>query len=404
VPDFLGLDGRLGPAVTALVGERGRWLAGLDPAWTGYLPPRPRDPSHRPVDTADWQSGAWEPRAAYLAALRRVDPAAGRVLVETGWPTESADDRAELLAALEEGLDVGDVPFLETALRDRRAAVSAPAARLLDLLCARQPLGAQPDVGRRMVNRARPLVRLTRHGVLRSPTLEVVAPESLDDDARQDGITDTAVGPLGQRAGWLQEILRRTPLSLWENEFRRSPAEVLGLPVAGDFARELHQAWRAATVGQRNRAWARAFLSRPDTPVDGSLSRLLPVAEHTAYVRDALESVDTGDPTVLPLLSTVEGPWPADLGRAVVAYLESLVETRLVRESAALLRLAARRLPVRQPIPVETIGARITAEDWADHRSRAVAFDHPWRAALGALSATLSLRARVDDELRRSPP
>jgi hypothetical protein len=104
------------------------------------------------------------------------------------------------------------------------------------------------------------------------------------------------------------------------------------------------------------------------------------------------------------LLTAVDGPWPADLATAVIGYLERLAGTPPSRETPLLLRLVARRLPVRKPVLVETIEARITTEDWAEQQARTVAFDHPWRAALTTLSATLSVRARVDDELRRSTP
>ena len=75
-----------------------------------------------------------------------------------------------------------------------------------------------------------------------------------------------------------------------------------------------------------------------------------------------------------------------------------------VRESTSLLQLVARRLPVRSPVTIETIDARVTADDWADQQARSAGFDHSWRALLAALSTTLSVRARVDDELRRSDP
>ncbi|HEU4331689.1 MAG TPA: DUF5691 domain-containing protein [Lapillicoccus sp.] len=387
VPVFLGLgqDVRFGTALTAVVGRRGRWLVELDPEWHGLLPLVP------PGD--------------HLAVLRVTDPGAARDLLASEWAAAGADDRVGLLMALEESLDLDDVPFLESALGDRRAAVSTRASLLLERLCANQPLDAQPDIGRRMIARARPLVRLVRSGLMRPPTLEVVAPGSLDDEARRDGITDNDGGTRrGPRAAWLDQILRRTPLSLWENEFRRSPNEIVALPVTGDFEHELHQAWRSAAVGQRNVAWARGFLRLPDARVDWALAGVLPRDERVAYVRHVLGSVTPGDGAVLPLLTAVEGTWPADLATSVIGYLERLTRTAPGRDTPLLLRLVARRLPVRERVLVETIEARMTTEDWAEQQARTVSFDHPWRHALTTLSATLTVRARVDDELRRSTP
>jgi hypothetical protein len=387
LPAFLelGWDARIGPVLADLVGERGRWLAGLDEDWLAFLPP---------------MSPATE-----LAVLRGVDPAAAREQVAAEWARTSADDRVILLGTLAEGLSLDDVPFLESALGDRSAAVSVRAATLLALVCGPLRLADLPPFGRRAVDRARPVVRVVRQGLLRSPMLEVVAPEALNDDARSDGIVERAGGPQqGQRAWWLEQIIERAPLSLWENEFRRSPADLVALRVVGDFAGELHTGWRAAARTQKNRTWARAFLDLSDAPVDPSLVSVLHLGEQVTYAQRVLDTVDAGNGAILRLLTAVEGPWPADLGTAVVGYVERLTATGLVRESKPLLQLVARRLPVRTPFTVETIQARATAEDWADQQARSVGFDHAWRSALTALSATLSVRARVDDELRRSAP
>lgn len=386
LPAFLelGRDARIGPVMGGLVGERGRWLAELDEEWPAFLPPGSR--------------------VAEIAALRRVDTAVAREQVAASWLGDSADDRVLLLDALAEGLGLDDVPFLESALSDRSAAVSARAATLLARLCGRLPIDEQPPFGRRAVERARPVVRLVRQGLLRSAALEVVAPEALDENARRDGIAEHTGGlQRGQRAWWLEQIIHRAPLSLWENEFRRSPTDLAALPVTGDFARELRTGWQRAAVAQQNVAWARALLGVVG-PVGAPLLSVLPASEQVAYARRVLDRVDAGDSLVLPLLAAVDGPWPAELATGVVGYVERLLATGLVRQSTGLLPLVARRLPVRTPFTVETIQARATAEDWADQQARSAGFDHPWRRVLTALSATLSVRARVDDELRRSTP
>jgi hypothetical protein len=180
--------------------------------------------------------------------------------------------------------------------------------------------------------------------------------------------------------------------------------EIARLPVVGDFARELHPGWRAAVILQRNVEWARALLGAPDAVADALLAAVLPLDERAAYAEGVARSAAPGDGAVVPLLAAVDGPWPGGLATAVLAYVERLLSTAMVRESSPLLQLIARRLPIRRPVLVETIQARLTTEDWADHQARAVGFDHPWRAALTSLSTTLSVRARVDDELRRSTP
>jgi hypothetical protein len=310
-----------------------------------------------------------------------------------------------MLDALAEGLGVDDVPFLESALSDRSAGVGVRAATLLSRLCARLPLDQQPPFGERAIDRARPVVRLVRQGLLRSTTLEVVAPESVDRAARGDLIFGPEPGfRKGQRAWWVEQIIQRAPLSLWENEFGRSPVELAALPVVGDFARELRPGWAGAAWAQQDVVWARAILAVPDASIEPPLISVLPAAEQATLAVRVLDSVTAGDGAVLPLLTVIAGPWPSDLATAVVDYVERLLATAPVRESTPLLQLVARRLPVRTPVTIATLQARATSEDWADQQARSVGFDHPWRALLTSVSATLSVRARVDDELRRSAP
>lgn len=387
LPAFLdlGRDSGIMPVLPELVGERGRWLVDLDEDWAIFLP--------RGV------------RAREVAALRRVDPAAAREHVVAEWTGASAADRSRLLDALADGLGVDDAPFLESALGDRSAGVGVRAATLLTRLCARLPLDQQPPFGERAIDRAGPVVRLVRQGLLRSTTLEVVAPESLDRAAHGDLLFGPEPGfRKGQRAWWVEQIIQRAPLSLWENEFGRSPAELVALPVAGDFARELHPGWVGAAWAQQDVVWARAILAAPGAPIERPLVSVLPPAEQAVLAVRVLDSVTAGDGVVLPLLTAIAGPWPSDLATAVVGYLERLLSTAPARDATPLLQLVARRLPVRTPFPVETIQARATAEDWADEQARTAGFDHLWRRALTALSTTVSVRARIDDELRRSAP
>src|SRR5262249_2170575 len=82
--------------------------------------------------TADnWTTFRRAQRRAFVANLRREDPAAGRALVEGVWKTEAAPMRAALLEALATGLGPDDKPFLEHLGTDRAESVKQVAALLL---------------------------------------------------------------------------------------------------------------------------------------------------------------------------------------------------------------------------------------------------------------------------------
>ncbi|MBW8733649.1 MAG: hypothetical protein JF571_04955 [Asticcacaulis sp.] len=83
------------------------------------------------LDDATWAQATPAVRQDYIQRRRREDPIAGRALVEAVWPSESADIRVRLLAALREGLGPADAPFLKGLEKDRAPRVRDLAQRLL---------------------------------------------------------------------------------------------------------------------------------------------------------------------------------------------------------------------------------------------------------------------------------
>ena len=154
LPDLLDAAVRtvaLRPAVIAVLGVRGRWLAAHRTDWQRVVEAVPpldapaADPAAvaaatagaaPPTPSADpeaWRTGGRGERRAYLAAQRERDPAAGRELLAADWPRLAADERAALLAVLARGLSADDEEFLDAALDDRAGAVRTVAQRLLTL-------------------------------------------------------------------------------------------------------------------------------------------------------------------------------------------------------------------------------------------------------------------------------
>ena len=157
------------------------------------------------------------------------------------------------LSVLADGLSPADEPLLETALNDRAADVHGWVAHLL----ARLPGSA---LGQRMAGRALGCLRLAR-GV--SGTRLVASPPAECDAAmRRDGI---ARGPgsrsqLADQAHLLLEVLARTPLPSWTDEFGRSANQVLAVP-AGAWAPVLFTGWSRAAIAQRDQEWMAALIN-----------------------------------------------------------------------------------------------------------------------------------------------
>jgi hypothetical protein len=193
-------------------------------------------------DADVWHIGRPAERRRYLARLRGRDPGAGRELLTEGWTRESKEDRAALLGMLGRGLSAADEEFLETALGDRAAEVRAAARRLFVRL---------PDSAfqRRASRRAAEALRLEGIG----PGVRLVAylPRVLDKAALRDGVDSGAPPGWNDDAGWLlTQLVAGASLWEWTARLRKTPAQLMALPVDGAAAIDVRAGWRLAVARQ----------------------------------------------------------------------------------------------------------------------------------------------------------
>jgi hypothetical protein len=274
LPALLDRARRAGPADPALPrlvaeagGARARWLAGLNPDWEFV---RVQD---LPGDDA-WRLGTAAQRRGYLAALLARDPDAARDLITDSWEAAGPGERTMFLAILADGPAPADEPLLDAALGDGAEDVRAWAAYLL----ARLPGSA---LGQRMSERALACVRLHRGD--RGTRLVIVPPVQSDASMRRDGIAPGSAARSSSPAGsthLLLEVLARTSLRTWSEEFRMSPAQVVALP-AGGWDPVLFTGWARAAIAQRDQDWMAALLHRaltghpPETATENEAVRQL---------------------------------------------------------------------------------------------------------------------------------
>ncbi len=307
----------LRPALLAVLGKRGRWLAALNPEWS-YVAEGAGPPQNEAELTELWQTGTRNGRMFLLKALRASDPARARALIQSTWATEKADDRAAFVEALEEGLSLEDEPFLEAALDDRGKEVRANAAALL----ARLPESA---LARRMAARAVELV--SYHGGL-FPKIELRLPEACDKALQRDGVEVKSRGGIGERAWWLSEIVRRTPPATWCAAWSLAPAAILSARMPREWRDTLIEAWTSAAVAYRDQAWAEALadlaLKEPERVPLEELLPILPIERREALLIRMLDEGRqplSGSHPALPALSAAREPWSVQLARSVIAAL-----------------------------------------------------------------------------------
>lgn len=336
------VDHRVRPSTVEVAGERGRWLAGLNPAWAWAA-------GDEDV-AATWATGSRDARRLLLARLRATEPAPARELLASTWATETPEDRAAFLALLAGGLSMDDEPFLEAALDDRRKEVRHAAAALL----VRLP---QSRLAARMAARSRPLVQGGR------------LPDQVDAGMVRDGVVAKPPAGVGQRAWWFHQLVAATPLASW-------PPAAQSVEKA---APPLRQAWAAAAALQGDAEWAGALL---DAGVEEPA--LLGAVSHERAVTHTMVRVAGGGlaPAVVDLLDACPDPWGPALSRTVVDALGELVK-RPVRPEPRLAGLAARLDP--SVAPAATVAL-------AEHAGR-------WSDVVGWFLDLLTFRAEMHEEL-----
>ncbi|MFD3475066.1 DUF5691 domain-containing protein [Streptomyces sp. NPDC058695] len=392
----------LRPQALTFAGPRALWLARLNPDWKFALRAAPGGGTALPApeEGADvqrlWEEGLFAERVALLARVRAHSPDAARDLLATTWAAERAEDRLMFLDSLRSGLGDADEPFLEQALSDRSRNVRATAAELLSAL----PGSA---LAARMASRAASCVAVDR--AQGAATITVEAPHECDAGMERDGVAAQPPTGRGERSWWLGQLVEAAPLGCWTARFGgRTPEEIVALPVADDWQRELHAAWCRAAVRQRDAVWSRALLGAPASPDAGgpgavSLSErakllgALPDGERAEWVAGFIATHGLSE--AFQLLGVCAQPWAEALGRAVVDALNIARDAGSYPWSfSGVMGLAERCLDPAEASRLE--GLTATPDETEDAAPGAGGY---WSEAFQRLVSTLRLRQAMRDEL-----
>lgn len=381
----------LRPAVRAVGGRRGGWLAAQRAGWAWAFPAE---------DPAAWTHADRTVRRRHLKARRAGDPAAGRALLAGSWAREDAEARATLLPGLAVGLGPDDEPFLESALDDRRKPVRAAAAELLAGLPGSALAG-------RVAARLAPLVRAAP-----GDGIAVDLPAGCPPEWERDGIDPRPPRGTGVRSWWLTQLVGAAPLDWWEQHLGRTPATLAGpatspagtaaaaatatrggpAAAAPTVPAPVRAGWERAAVRQRDVVWADALVPGAEDPAP-LLAVLLPATRERH--QQAAAAAPRPLAAVLAQLEADAGPWSAEVSTRVL--------DRVIRIAAAIdptgrrhpdevtLRGAIPRLGVRlHPDLAGTAAARL---------GMLLAPGGPWARSLTGLVETLATRRTLLEEL-----
>ncbi|AWS45223.1 DUF5691 domain-containing protein [Streptosporangium sp. 'caverna'] len=308
--DHAARDRSIRSHLGVLAGNRGRWLAGLNPAW-GFLLEEVTVAAAGSANAPEvWEVGTSGDRRAHLAALRAVDPAEARKLLAVTWEKETPDDRAAFLEVLADGLSLDDEPFLEAVLDDRRREVRHQAADLLTRL---------PDsrLALRMAE------RVARYVTVVGGKIQVTPPVACDSTMERDGIRAKPPRGTGEKSWWLQQAVARASLGVWPRLLGHPPRELVQMKIV-DWGREVMAGWVRATVLQGDPEWARELFAS-DPLAD--LLAALPPAEQEVVAAGFVRRHGL-DGQLIMVLGGAAAPWGPDLAKAVLQKIIEVSETQ----------------------------------------------------------------------------
>lgn len=349
-------------AIATVVDARGQWLMGQNKRWQ-FASGEDAD-----VETV-WSTGNREQRASALRRRREADPAAARLLVESTWSEDGADERTAFVEALETKLSPDDEPFLEKALDDRSKQVRAAAIELL----SRLPASAFVE---RMVARVTPLLtfkagepgKLLRKAKL--ATLDIKLPADAYDAAwTRDGIAEKPTGRVGRRQWWLQQMVAAVPPARWSTLWSATPAECIAA-LSGDFADLIRDAWTTAAARTRDAAWIGALVDRlAETKAEPSAELLAATSVELppGVLARLIASPKVEESALAAILQNARAPLDDDAARATLAKVEAhaIKQKHYDYALAAVLDQAALRLP---PDVALDAAAKWTGDRWEANR------------------------------------
>jgi hypothetical protein len=390
------------PRIVQAVGPLGAWLARQNADWA-YASGAGLESVPLEDDAtieAHWQLETTEGRSAILRRLRQADPAGGRELVASTWKDDDVTARAKFVEAFEVGLGPDDEPFLEACLDDRRKEVRSAASDLL----RRLPGSA---LVARMIERVAPLLKLVEvnPGEI---AIEATLPEACDKAMIRDGIESKQpwMG-LGDKAGWLYQMVGRIPPATWSRLWSRSPVELAGAAVRSQWADALYLALIESALFHQDSEWIDALL--PHRRLAGKSFNIFnhfpTIRESTLLTliraEDAEERIRfEGSPLTeeqLDLLCRTQGPWGSELAELVLNRLPRNLADRnhFHYTLSSFAEVAARCLPTAAVLSAPPLRRTVPDEDIQRYLSAQVDRN------LEEFHATIQFRHEMTQELRR---
>ncbi|PIG08462.1 DUF5691 domain-containing protein [Comamonas sp. 26] len=297
--------------LTPVLGERGRWLAALNPQWA-YASGVQETANAEQI----WQEGSIDQRVALLRDERERDASQARTRLEGSLKELSAKERAPMVMALEISLSMDDEPLLEKLLTDRSKEVRENAARLLSRL-------ARSAHSQRITAWLQAMLSQGGKG-----EWQIEPPEEGNKDWERDGIALQPPAYIkGVKAWWLQQMVELAPLDFWMQHLGMTPEQLWEWSRRSDWKTALRQGWLAALRDQPDVRWIGLLQTmdrdaRAESLLPALLNQLSPEQREEHWLRQLQQAKGT----LIDRINTLEGGMP------VVGEFSLLMSERVMDE------------------------------------------------------------------------
>jgi hypothetical protein len=264
--------------IIEIAGERGRWLAQLNPAWQYLRPCEPILLNDQLITT--WQEGTLAERKLALLELRTLNPEKARQYLANEFHLEHAQSRATLLDTLQHRLGLNDEMFLEKCLDDRSQKVTQVASKLLSQLSQSSYIQRNISRLKNCINFEQVCLSINEGEPI---LLEVSLPKlKLTESEIRDRLGSSQLVK-GKRASRLSELISCVPLHFWtQSTFGTlNCTQVIKVLQQSDHFDIMLTGLTHACLSQSDESWAQCLIityQRKGLAIPSALWSLLPVS------------------------------------------------------------------------------------------------------------------------------
>lgn len=318
--------------VSPVSGERGLWLASMNPEWRWIC--------GETETRQDWPALPNLQRKAFFKKLRISSPGEALEMLLSTWETESPEDKVEFIQSFTHGLNPSDESFLEKALKERRKEIRNTASFVLSKLQSSAFCTRNIERLKKIIFFNEPENRLLSFlGFPASGKFVLSLPDSFDPDLSKDGISPKMIVEEsdfkgGEKAHIVFQMLIIPTPDVWVKLWNKPADQLIQAALQSEWKDLLMEGWTKAAIHHKEETWAKAIISEK-----GWISqhdRFLPSL--FAIIRDkekcALEffsSNSTGklQGTLFQILGTLDYQWNLEFSKKI---LEAIFDPSSKRE------------------------------------------------------------------------